>query len=454
MQRLLRRPWLVTLGALALALGAFIAVNAVDQELRPEVRTYFTRPGVPFSKESGWALITGFNAPAGQEPRSYAEALRKASGTRPFGSQSVGIEAQLDVRAASELLCAPQDTDCIRAFRQRPESIRDLAADNAELLARYDELLRSNRLGDAPEALDYYGSLGYFQTVLKTQVVRLSQIAAAVAAGDTQRAVAWLEADAAFHRRWLEESGSILTKMLSVRSFSRDLLLAGQVARTAPQLSPPEWDALERVAAPLTPAQRGVGPVIRAEAYLFSGVLDRLAAEPRATSRLIDAPRLTSSIVAATHRRNATLNFAYPLFAEWAALDAQPTEALEPAIQAVRARRDAYLAGDWTWAYNYTGKSFAAEAPPDHAEYVYRVRDTDALAALIRCVIALRRSETRAEGAAAFVAQSPACRDPYGGSFAWSPDGGTLSFKPRSPGQVKRFGGSGDRVIFAAYPST
>src|SRR4029079_16016021 len=117
-----------------------------------------------------------------------------------------------------ELLCIPQDDDCVRKFAQRPESIREIVADNVVLLERYDELLRSRGLADVFEVFDYYGAnLPHFSTVLRTQQLRLSLTGVDAAAGRTAEAIAWLERDGAFHRLWLVEAGSILTKMLAVR---------------------------------------------------------------------------------------------------------------------------------------------------------------------------------------------------------------------------------------------
>jgi hypothetical protein len=452
MTRLFAHPWRLTFAAVAVALAALVLANCFDQELTQEARALYSRPGVAFSPDSGWALLMGFNAPVGEDPRAYAEAQRRSRAARPLASRRGAVAPELDIRAASELLCVPQDADCIRAFAQRPESIGELASDNAVMLARYDQLLGSKGLSDTAEALDYYTEIAYFNHVLRTQVVRLSQIGAAAGTGRVDQALAWLEADAAFHRRWLVEAGSILTKMLAVRTFSRDLLLVGQIARAGRELSPAQWEALERIAAPLTQSQRGVAPVFRAEAYYFSQVLDNMLANPRATSEVIDSPRLMAGILAVTVKRNATLNFAQPLFAEWMALDAVPTDALAPAIEQVQARIRRAGEPDWTWAYNYTGKSLAGESPPDLGEYVYRVRDLEALGALVRCVIALRRPGTSAESAGAFVDRSEACRDPHGGPFGWDAKSGELSFKARARGQAKRFGGRDDRVIFAAYP--
>jgi len=452
MSRSLRRPWLIVAAVLALAIGALVAANAVDEELRPEARALFRPPPAAFATDSGWALLAGFHAPAGQEPRLYAESLRKAAAARKAGPAAPRTHDELEVRAADEVLCLPEANDCTRAFAQRPESIADLAADNAVLMARYDELLTSRQLADVAGPLDYYGAIPFFNLAMRAQQVRISQIGASVSTGRVEAALAWLEADAAFFRRWLDEAGSILTKMLALRGLSRDLLVAAQVARSGRELTAAQWDALERIAAPLTPTQRGMGPVIRTEAVLYAGLMDRMLAEPRATSQVIEAPRLMATILSVTLRPGATLNFSYPLFAAWMALDAVPSDELAAAIGRIEAGARRHVAPDWTWAYNFTGKSVAAEASPPLTEYFYRLRDLDALAAAARCTVALRRRAVAVAAAGDFVASSPACRDPYEGRpLAWDVERGELSFRARSPGQVKRFGGSGERVAFAPY---
>jgi hypothetical protein len=445
----LKRPWIVVLAAMVLAIAGLVAVNSVDEELRPEARALFRPAPIGFVSESGWALLVGFHAPAGHEPRRYGESLRKVGIARKAGVAATG---ELDVHAPSELLCLPEETDCTRAFAQRPESIADLSADNAVLLARYDELASSSRLTDVSEALDYYEPVPFFDVVMRTQRIRLSQVGAAVATGRIEPALAWLEKDAAFFRRWLDEAGSILTKMLALRGLARDLLVAGQAARHGRELTSAQWDRLDRIAAPLTPSQRAMGAVIRTEARLHAGILDQMLADSRATSKVLGSPPWMAAMLSATMRRDATLNFSYPLFDAWLRLDAVPTHELSAAIAKSEDEVRRHGSPDWTWAYNPTGKAAAVEATPLLTEYFYRLHDLDALASIVRCVVALRRAGVAKDAAQDFVASSPACRDPYESRpLTWDRERGELSFLPRSPRQVKRFGGAGGRVTFAAY---
>jgi hypothetical protein len=454
MNALRRHPILAVLGALAAILIGIAGINAFDQELAPEARSFFTRPTVTFAPGSGWALLAGFHAPPGEDARAWGTALHKASLQRKPGTATRRSAAPLEVRAPDELICLPQDEDCVRKFAQRPESIRELVSDNAVLLERYEELLRSRGLTDVFEVFDYYEAIiPHFNTVLRTQQVRLSLAGVDAAAGRTAEAASWLEADAAFHRLWLVEAGSILTKMLAVRTLSRDFLVAGQIARSGQPLAPAAWDALERVVAPLAQEERGVAPVLRIEATLFANLLDQMLVDSRTTSRIIEANRLGSTIAAATLRRNATLNFAHPVFAAWTTLDAVPSHELARAIAEVEMRERLHVEPGWTWIYNATGKGLVREQKPQLAEYLFRVRDLDALAATIRCVIELRRKAVTREAAAAHVAASPRCIDPYEARpLGWDAARGELSFKARSPKQVIRFGGRGDRVAFAVYP--
>src|SRR5688572_29488415 len=402
MKFLRRHPVLAVLGVPAAILVGIFGINAFDQKLAPEARSFFTRPTVTFAPESGWALLAGFHAPPGEDARGWGTALHKASLQRKPGTARPRSAVPLEVRTPDELICIPQDEDCVRKFAQRPESIREIVSDNAVLLERYDELLRSRGLADVFEVFDYYEAIiPHFSTVLRTQQVRLSAMGVDAAAGRAAEAVAGLEADAAFHRLWLVEAGSLLTKMLAVRTLSRDFLVAGQLARSGQPLAPAQWEALDRLVAPLTQEERGVAPVLRIEATLFAHLLDEMLVDSRTTSRIIDTNRLGSMIAAATLRRNATLNFAHPVFAAWTTLDAVPSHELARAIALVEANERIHLEPDWTWFYNATGKGLVREQKPQLAEYLFRVRDLDALASTLRCAIDLRRKGVRREAAAA-----------------------------------------------------
>lgn len=450
------RPAILVLAAAIAALAVLVGINVPDQQPSAEARGLFERPPRAFSRESGWALLAGFNAPAGQDPRAYARASAAPSpGERRVRHvQPVGSGDQLGVRAAAELLCSPESVDCVRAFSAKPQSIDEMAADNAVLLARYDELLRSSGLADVVHGLDSWDvSFTSGGTVLGVQRIRLSQAGAAAARGRLDAALAWLEADAAFYRRWLDEADTLLSKMLAARGLSRSLIAAGQVARAAPALTAAQVEVLGRMTEPLSGQERGIARPIRAEAVLLAEMLDELIESPRATRKVTGATPFLSDVAGRTLRRNATLNFAAPLYTGWMRLDALDTIALAPEIARLRAAANSHLERDWTWLYNYPGKALVTEGVYDVSEYVLRLRDVDALASLLRCATTLRARAIPRESAVGFVAADPACLDPYlGRSFAWNDARAEISFKPGNEKNAERFGGANGRVTFAPYP--
>ena len=451
------RPWVLGVATIAAGIAALVAINLVDEELTAQTRALYERPARPFSRDSGWALLVGLNAPIGQDPRTYANP--SVPGSRQAADARKALQPRLPdelaVRAPAELLCLPQSMDCVAAFRAKPLSIDEMAADNAILLSRYDELLRSSDLADVVHGLDSWDTFFPAAVLLGVQRIRLSQIGAAAARGQLDTALAWLGADAAFHRRWLGEADTMLSKMVAVRTFTFTLLMAGQVARSAPSLSPAQAEALERIAAPLSERERGVGAPIRSEAVIFGEMLDEMIAGPRATSKVTGAPPFMAVLAGRTLRRNATLNFAAPLYSAWMRLDAIDTPVLAPEIERIRAAESAYLAPNWKWAYNPAGRAVAGEGLYDVSEYVYRVRDADALAALIRCAVGLRSGRVPKESAAEFIATDARCRDPYAArAFAWDAARGELSFTASTEKTAERFGGAlgSKRVPFAPYP--
>lgn len=448
-----RRAVFLVAGVVVAALGVLVAINLFDEELTPEARALFEQPPHPFQRESGWALLMGFDAPPGEDPRAHAEQLWLAA-TR---ASAAGIAAPrrpqgLSIRAAEELQCTPEQEDCIPKFRARPESVAEVAADNRELLRRYESLMGAPLLGDATFGSVFDLPLVAGGSVMGTQRLRLSQAATLAGRGEVGAALALLEADNAFHRRLLAEGRSVISKMLPLRAHARGVLLAGHIARHAPMLSAPQQAALGRIVAPLSREERAMRPGILAEATFARDFLDRLVAAPRKTGEAMGATPFLPDIAGRTLCRNATLNFMEPGYAPWIALDALESAQLPAAIEAIRKANAERARKDWRWAYNFTGRSLAADGMYDFASYVYRVRDGDALAALVRCVVALRVARVPAESAGAFAASDPGCRDPYTGSgFSWEAQARTRAFKPAEPGSVARLGGSAGLVRFAPY---
>jgi hypothetical protein len=432
--------------------AAVVAINLFDRELSPEARAYLESGAPPkFSRDTGWALLNGIDAPIGVDPREHAARRHRDIEREERGRPTAPEGKPLAVRGGAELLCTPESADCLELLRARPDSVDALVEDNRVLLERYDELQRTPGLADAFGQLFFISPNVHFGVVMDTQRVRLSEVAALVLRGRSAEAARLLEADAAFFRRWLAQSGSLLAKMLAARGLARDLLLAAEISRGAPSLTPEASGVLARVAAPLGSAERGFAPILRHEAWSFMGRIDRLVADPRTTSKVFGpATPLLPEIAGRTLRRNDTLNRMVAVHRAWEALDGADSIGIVAAIDAASAERVRLSERDWTAIYNFAGRSILAEDAVDIARYVKRLRDLDALAAASRCVVRLHAARVPREAAAVFVAQE--CANPLTGkSLTWDAGRNLLGFVPLDTGNVARFGGAGQHVALDVY---
>lgn len=453
--RALRVAIYLALAAIGAILVAF-AANQFDEALDPEAAAYFESGRMPpLTGDRGFALLAGLSAPVDQDPRAYAvewsEAIARAGreGTR-FPERAGRL--RLSVLGATELLCHPETVRCIERFRGKPSSIDDLMADNAVLLRRYDELQQQADLADAGIWAAFDAPNIDYAIVLAAQSVLLSGIAVQAGRGDWDGAIARLETDAAFHRRWLSQGRTVISKMVVVRSLSRDLLLALQIAEAMPAPTSAQRQALARIAAPLDDEGRAMRHALRFEAAVFPDAVEKAIGE-RKRRREAYGLEPMGDLVALFALRNATLNFGYRPYAVWERLDRVESRDLDLEVQRARIELDRLIRPDASWLHNAGGKYLVALALPIYDQYILRVRDLDALARLVCAAMHVRfESIPRDQVASRLSAAAPNCGDPYTGRpFAWDEASGELWFRPLAPVSGERFGGTKERVSVSPF---
>ncbi|NJD88802.1 MAG: hypothetical protein FIB05_12435 [Betaproteobacteria bacterium] len=450
-------PWRTAafaVGALAAALAAVVAANRFDQDLLPETRDYYASGFPPdLSGESGFALIVGLSAPAGEDPRRFALDWSESVKARARDGRRLPDAGRLDVLAAPEVICRPEAFDCAARLGGKPQAVADLVADNAVLLRRYRELQGLSGLGDAGLGVDLEGPFVRYGVVLQAQGIFLSEVAAKAAAGDFDGALRDLEADAAFYRRWLAEGRLIIAKMVALRGLTRDLQLATQLARRAGGATPGQYAALRRIATPLTRAQRAMRNAIRFEAAIIPPVVDRALEGRKARERLLagEGP-LAAQLMGIHLLRNATLNHAHRFYLLWEALDEVESRDLPERIAETRRLTDGMARPQWHWLYNFGGKLLVARSWTGLDSYIYRIRDVDALANAACAMFDLREKAIPPESVEDYLANSAtACRDPYTGQpFKWDRATRRLWTASRDGGAEERFGGDG-RIAVSPY---
>ena len=438
-------------GALVAAVvaGAWLAANLIDDSPDPAVAAYFDSGPLDSRGGDGFALIAGFAAPVDRDPREHG----RTRISRPRGTPAE--PPPLDIRGSHLLMCAPEKEDCPELMSANPLWVEELALDNAVLLARYRDLQKAAALGEWGAFRDInIAGFDHASVVMATQRVFLSQVSLEARNDRLTRALVLLEEDAAFQRRWLAESRTLLGKMLATRGMTRDLLVAAQLVRHADQVSPAQAGILRRICAPPTAGELSFARTWRAEAahlrYLlgtFRGNRESAFEFHGERSFSVDAGRLLIL-------PNATLNQAYPLFVRWEALDGVPSPRVAAESARIRAELQARIAPGASWFRNTFGRRFVADSFSNLGEYVLRVHDVGALARLVQAQVELRAAGPSADAVPAFLeASDPAWRDPFTGlPMRWDRSTAELWFSPASERlREDRIGGRRDRVAIAPW---
>src|SRR4051812_44890084 len=227
-----RGRWIAATAAVALALFVVSAGGLVDQPLTPEARALFYAPPPDLlRRDSGFALLAGFDASIDANPRAagaeWIDAVRKAS----LRGESVPSRKAPPLRGSEDLLCRPDVADCIARFKANPAWADEFVRDNAVLLARYRTLLGENDVSDHGLRIPIDVAPWSFGKIAETQGVYLAQASLLVNRGDVDAAIEMLAADNRFQRRWMSQSGLLVGKMVAVRTLLRNILFANELAR-------------------------------------------------------------------------------------------------------------------------------------------------------------------------------------------------------------------------------
>lgn len=403
--------WLLIL--LIVLVGLLFSINAFDEQLHPEAAAALAWPE-PNSNpaENAYFTLVGLSASPGQDAtawgqrwvatmnqarsRSEAQAAEKALAAMPL--KFAGSSSPLcDFRAGQP--CAPQAA-------QRAAAIGKLAADNAELLARYSvlrtlpqfvEVYKPQSVAHPPVDLSIYTAV---------QRLVLSQALAEIERDAGRSTLRLIADDINLQRRILAGAANLIVKLVANNALARDYQALAELIRRRPALARAEAATLQKVLAPLSKQELALRPAMMAEFRAVAGILDDPAIADPASYQAIQilgsaspangswvptvlkasvfdavlAP-LMNGAAAVLLQKNATRNRQYEFLNAVAALDELPGPRLGEAERALRARVAEGIS--WSWVYNPLGKLILSMATPDFSKFKRRQLDVEGLRRLV-----------------------------------------------------------------------
>jgi hypothetical protein len=422
----------VLVALVALPLGAWIAVNAFDEELMPEAAQYGEPrpPGVP-EADNGYYALLALAAGDGEDGMAYAQAWLAEA--RVAAAENRLERRTVPKRTQRPDLCDPAYESCLGAVHGNASEVAAQLEICREDIQRYERLIAFRRY---EEVLDYplRAETGFppYGDVRRAQQAYLARAVLAAEAGNVQDAVAAVERDIAFQRVMLGGARTMLGKVVAATAYWRDLAMIADLLQRRPAEVAPLHARLRAMLQPIDPAALRVSPAIEAEFSFAKHFLEDPGARAPA-----EQPRkaLETIAVALFYKRNASINMEYRRLTALAAAADLPSDRGSAELRTLS--QQAHAIGWRDYLYNPVGKVLTRVAAPDHGDDAYhrlRLHDLDAYNRLVGLGVELLAAGVTVDGVAGFVGKSDArFHDPYTEQpMAWDRSVRQLGFTARS----------------------
>lgn len=340
----------------------FIILGFYNPSLEPEVAEFLKLPtNNPADAENGFFALYGFAAPADKDMHAFGLARYKAN----IEAWKNGL-TDLDSHKNSLTFKGKElPKDNLYRFASTAKTALDqLAADNTVLLTRYKQL-RKFRFFSEPVTQDSLQALPIpsFAPIRSAQSIYLLQTLQKAHQGQTDLALAELEADLVFWQTALKDARSLIAKLLAVASIQKDYQIASELIRHA-GLSQNQLQRLAALLPAWTPEAVGMDQAFRFEAQFLSESLNKTSGKAQWLERLF-------------FKKNATRNKITRTFMEISKISLLPPDRL----YTLRKPNSGILADqtriDTDFLYNPVGAILNSIAAPNYSGYLYRTSNLE-----------------------------------------------------------------------------
>ena len=402
-----------------------------DEDLSPDAAAWLSAPAEArvAPEENAHYYLLGFNAPEGGNPEALGLEISKANGERmaqgdltPLYSSSL---VEVDRLA---FLGVPLPFD--EAFIADEARVRDMAADNVELMHRYQVLVSLPHLQPGPDSQTMVHD---YAEVLKCHAMRQALFVLDAMGEDPAGAIADLSRETAFWRMTAAESGMLLFKILAKDVILGNYSLLLKVANARPEvlLDGQSLAQARAMTEPATAEELDWTPIYTQRFRDLARILDAPPALGDLGEAGADAfgSTLAYAFLRPLLAKNTTLNIAQAIYACRARAASLPS-AMDGAYNACDLQLHDYAAWGMASLNNPFGRRMLLLAEDSYRERVreFHVRE-NLLPRMLRAWIEMLVAGVDEADAQAFLTELPETeRDPFTGlPFHYDADGKALT---------------------------
>ncbi|MEQ1774175.1 MAG: hypothetical protein ABL891_10385 [Burkholderiales bacterium] len=426
MKKVLKWIAIAVLLLVVLPVAVVIAINLFDDKIDPQAAALGEpRASAIPETENGYFAVLAIGAPDGADAAAYARAW--IAEARAAAKENRAEKRDDVKRAKRPDMCDAIQKPCLAAVQEAAADWTGKIDAYQEDLARYEKLISSRayeEILDYPFRLDAH--LPNYAPVMAAQRAYLVRAALSVQAGKIEEALSSVERDIAFQRLMLGSSRTLIGKMVTVASYTRDLAFLADLLQSRAAELKPHTARLAEMLKPIAPG------ALRMDAALESefGFVKHGLHNPSATGFMGGGGSpMESAALHLFYKPNATLNQYYASHTQIMASLRDP-----PAVLAAEKDKTAPGFGEWKILHfidNPVGRILLQVGAPTFRPYALRLHDLDAYNRLVGLGVEIIAADAGLDGAGEIVAKSDArFHDPYTGKpMAWDAGTRQLSFK-------------------------
>ena len=442
------RYFINTIKTIALICGllllAFVIINWGDEELKPEVAQALAwKPPHNAFEDNGYLILLGIEAPAEMSATQVGTRMLKAELARYVSTQKNHKETPAPEPNPAEVddyidwkdnRCKyEKQQNCVDFYLQQgADKLSFVMLLQERLTARYNEICGTKSY---VEVIPPLVTSQFPKYSLLTQASELERIQAIfdISQGKLEQGVTKFTENAAFSRRLLLESNSLISHMIALSMMQRDTRILSELMIKYPKIVTQYAAQLMPVLAPISTPEFGFKKSLTYERDMTLQVMNSLK---HTTKNELNAilnemnPNKTHQeklYIKIGYQPNATVNLFYDsgaLRMQLAESEAQHFDA-NIVIERVKQRELMGLGLNFFHIKNQVGKILAEVAEPDFAKYIERQYDLDGYIYMVNFQLTtiLNKLEIKKLG----------LHDPYKKPMQYDANSGVLTFAGRQP---------------------
>ncbi len=438
---------ILSLAMMAIVIGCWLLMP--DQELDPGAKQLLeVRAAIP-SEQNAYFMLWGLQASPELDAHAVGRQIIDAH------EKQIAVHANLvDFKPAQFLgktplslkpatrRCDIDQENCLKVYQGLQPQVASDTVNYAAYLARYRSLRSYPQFSEKAMTVSAASpTLEYGPLVTLSNLVDAGIALQMQAPATRKAALDELSKEITLWRRFLQDSDTLLTQMVSTAVLHRKFRLASEIMQADPDVLRAHPDRMAAITAPIPPEHANLTRALAGEFRFAASVhqdLKRAFAQAAPSANLAD--RISKPFVSVgAYQPNATINRAYAQYLESAAFYANSPKQILAGHQALTEKASQLNWWNPTFiAYNPIGKFLLGGGAVDVSRYAFRLHDLVGHSRLIDLQRRIGEAGIPMDMVPAYLARAePNLTDPYSEQpVVW-----------HAPSRTMSFGGYGERYL-------